>query len=613
MNLFGLGKKEQIVWCLVDCVRVQRHDFVQFPAALGSGGYCVLHSGPKGSFALAKSHPEAPVLLNGVPMAEVQPLEYGTEYSVKIGSELFLLRGDGDPVNWVRGLDCETWAVYEAATGRKIGNTAFMGIPELANRHRLNGYDAVATVEGATQAFYLKDVLQELMRMPVPPESEPEDEAVETGGFDSEAFDDHSHAINTVSGEFTCPYCWQHFDRGNVMWIAKHADLRDPDLGEDYQLRFFPTAFDELGRAIDGMRMSCSDMACPNCKSKLPPQFLDLETHIISIVGAPSAGKSYFLTSMINQLEETLPSYFGLAFQDGDASGNALISNMRAKLFSDSRNPADIALDKTAPGAEMFREITREGRRVRLPKPFTYLVSPYGSGGREASSSLLVFYDNAGEQFEPAERGDRAPTDDVESTRHLASSSAIFFLYDPTTNVRFRKMLADKDDPQIRNERYTALNRQDNIIAEMRNRITSELNVDARDRIDTPLAMIIGKFDLWAGLMDPPLLDPVTRDGLDLDAIESNSARIREFLLGTSPGVVANAESISSEVVYFPVSPIGHSPREFVQEVDGNQLRRIGPVPGKVNPLFPEVPVLWNLARLKPDLIRTCRGGQPRT
>ena len=387
------------------------------------------------------------------------------------------------------------------------------------------------------------------------------------------------------------------------MWVARHPSLRDPDLGDEFPLRFFPTTFDELGRAVDGMGARCTEMACPNCKSRLPPQFLDLSTHIFSIVGAPSAGKSYLLTSMVNQLEEALPKYFGLSFQDGDASGNAILSNMRARLFSGSSNPEEIALDKTVPGGEMFRTWEQDDRQIKLPKPFTYLVSPFEAEDSSNDSIHVVFYDNAGEQFEPAERSEASESSDEDSTRHLANSDVIFFLYDPATNVKFREKISGKEDPQLTNEKFLKLNRQDNIIAEMRIRIKSELYLDANEKLESPLAMLVGKCDLWQNLLPEPLIDPVTSDGLSLEIVNRNSDLIRDFLMATSPGVVGNAEAISSEVIYFPVSPIGHSPKSFIPK--GSEDERIGPVPGKISPIQVEVPVIWTLARLYPDLIKT--------
>ena len=637
MNL-GFGKRKQIDWCYVDCVGMQRFNVEEFPCVVGNAAACHLQQGKSGAISIHKSKPDEIVLLNGVAMTAPQALEPATDYSIKTGEQFILLRGDGEIDEWIRSLNFQRWILQDLKQARIVGTAPFSEIPAYSQQHGLSPSETITTVEGASQAFYLKDVLpklpppqepppqhqastSEMRSIPLPPEppeppisnSAPDlhieeqgaDHTPEPPALEDPVIPGSDVQINTVSGEFTCPHCWQHFDRGDVMWIAKHPSLRDPDLGEDFPLRFFPTTFDELGRAVDGMGTRCSDMACPNCKSRLPPQFLDLQTYIISIVGAPSAGKSYFLTSMINEMEEALPRSFGLAFKDSDASGNAIVSDMRAKLFSDSSNPADIALDKTVPGGEMFRSWENEGRQVKLPKPFTYLVSPFGADTGGEKTLHLVFYDNAGEQFEPAERSESSETSDLDSTQHLASSEAILFLYDPASNVRFRKMLSDKADPQLNDERFLKLNRQDNIIAEMRNRIMSELNVDANDRIDTPLLMLIGKCDLWAQLLEDPIENPITENGLNLDVVEANSAMIRDFLLKTSPGVVANAESISHIVIYFPVSPIGHSPQKFVPS--GESDERIGPVPGEVNPIQPEVPVIWTLARKHPEMFATVR------
>ncbi|MDA8633411.1 hypothetical protein N9L71_06600 [Verrucomicrobiales bacterium] len=617
---------------------MQSIEEISQPKSIGHSGSVHLVPGNNVSATLHIEPAAGRVLLNGIPIDVPHSLNWGQEYLIKTGPQFFLAKGCSDSHEWLSGLQLDRWILQDLAQNKVIDSIPLHQVAERAQQLGLDPNNVITTVQGAEHSVYLRDMLasQEPIRVtpdvpPAPelptqsssqapsdgqreeaipisssellgePESTNRRPRVKLEDTDSEVVSEEDIEINTVSGEFTCPHCWQHFDRGDVMWVAKHPGLRDPELGDEFPLRFFPTSFDELGRAIDGMGVRCTDMACPNCRSRLPPQFLDLPCHIFSIVGAPSAGKSYFLTSMINQLEESLPINFGLSFQDGDASGNALLSNMRARLFSDSSRPEEIALDKTVPGGEMFRTWEREGRRIKLPKPFTYLLAPFGDIDGERESLHLVFYDNAGEQFEPAERSEAAESTDEDATRHLATSDAIFFLYDPATNVKFRKKLAGKDDPQVNDEKFLKLNRQDNIIAEMRIRIKSELYLDAGERLESPLAMIVGKCDLWADLLDAPLVDPVTPDGLSLEIVAKNSDLIRKFLLSTSPGVVGNAEAISREVIYFPVSPIGHSPRPF--KLAGGSDERIGPVPGKVNPIQVEVPVIWALARLHPEIV----------
>jgi len=625
-----------LTWYLIDCSRKTLEVAAPF-GSVGPSGEATLIVREDNTLVIQPSRADAQVLLNGSKIEGAFAIVADEECLLKAGSGFFLVKGCHDPQKWMAGLNLDRWILQDLVEGRIIASVAFERIGPESHARRLNPDTTVTTVQGAQNSVFLRDALASDSPikvipissapppLPVPLPSanssahiQPEPSIATAHLNSTQALtaqagispftldhldDDEAIEINTINGEFTCPHCWQHFDRGDVMWVAKHPSLRDPDLGDEYPLRFFPTSFDSIGRAIDGMGLRCSDLACPNCKSRLPPQFLDLPSHIFSVVGAPSAGKSYFLTSMINQLEEALPSHFGLSFQDGDASGNALLSNMKARLFSDSKSPAEIALDKTVPGGEMFRTWERDGRTVKLPKPFTYLVAPFGAGEQEQQSLHLVFYDNAGEQFEPAERSEAAESTDEDATRHLASSDVIFFLYDPATNVKFRKKISGKNDPQISDEKFLKLNRQDNIIAEMRIRIKSELYLDANEKLDAPLAMIVGKCDLWSDLLEKPLLDPISKDGLSLEVVASNSELIREFLLETSPAVVGNAEAISREVIYFPVSPIGHSPQPFV--VPGVQGERIGPVPGLVAPRYVEVPVIWTLARLYPDLVKT--------
>jgi hypothetical protein len=596
---------------LIDC-QTRSMEAVTAPRVLDGFGRVTLVPSAEREATLHLGPGAGAVLLNGIAVDASHFLDWESEYFIKAGDRFFVVKGTSDPHTWLARFQLDRWILQDLVLNRIIDSVPLTQLAERAKQLRLDPDTVVTTVQGAEHSIFLRDLAapeNATLSMPFspgsPPLSPPLRQPGNPGGIAGFLRDlpaDEEIEINTVSGEFTCPHCWQHFDRGDVMWVAKHPSLRDPDLGDEFPLRFFPTSFDAVGRAIDGMGLRCTDMACPNCKSRLPPQFLDLPSHIFSVVGAPSAGKSYFLTSMVNQLEEILPSRFGLSFQDGDASGNALLSNMRARLFSDSKNPAEIALDKTVPGGEMFRTWERDGRSMKLPKPFTYLVAPFREEDEAVQPLHLVFYDNAGEQFEPAERSEGSESSDEDATRHLASSDAIFFLYDPATNVKFRRKITGKNDPQISDDQFLKLNRQDNIIAEMRIRIKSELFLDAREKLASPLAMLVGKCDLWADLLGSPLVNPVTERGLSLEAVTRNSDLIRTFLLETSPAIVGNAEAISSEVVYFPVSPIGHSPQPFI--VPGGQAERIGPVPGRVAPRFVEVPVIWTLARLYPDLIR---------
>jgi hypothetical protein len=62
------------------------------------------------------------------------------------------------------------------------------------------------------------------------------------------------------------------------------------------------------------------------------------------------------------------------------------------------------------------------------------------------------------------------------------------------------------------------------------------------------------------------------------------------------PSIVANAESISRRVLFFPVSSFGHAP----VRLDAGEYV---PDPRQLRPFEVETPVLWVLSRIEPQLV----------
>jgi hypothetical protein len=97
-----------------------------------------------------------------------------------------------------------------------------------------------------------------------------------------------------------------------------------------------------------------------------------------------------------------------------------------------------------------------------------------------------------------------------------------------------------------------------------------------------------------------PLLPSIEKGALLPDNIQSNSERIRELLLELCPAIVSNAEAISSNVAYFAISPLGCSPVQFT-DIEGHI--RIGPDPQQMKPKNVEVPTLWALSQIAPEVV----------
>ena len=375
------------------------------------------------------------------------------------------------------------------------------------------------------------------------------------------------------------------------MHISVHESLKgDPILGEDVQQRFHAMRFNDSRQALDAMGMVCNEIACPHCRRRLPIGFIDEPQHIVSLVGDQSAGKSYYLAVLSKVLPGTLYSQFQTVMQDADPTGNAALNDLRKTLFA-ATSPEQIRVNKTVMEGAMYERLPRQGRTVALPRPFIYTL---GSADHSKPRSSIIFYDNAGEHFQPGVRLAEQP-----GALHVVSAAALLFLFDPFNHPDFRRAMHGCMDPQMEKP---VLDQQDIILSEMRSRILNVRGLPSNHRMHEQLAVIVGKLDAWKHLLaGEPLLDPVANGKLDLGAVYHNSSRVRQLLLGICPSIVANAEALSLDVCYFPVSAFGHTP---VKVGEG----AYAPDPAKLKPFQVEIAPLWILSRLCPQLVPTCGG-----
>jgi hypothetical protein len=522
-------------------------------------------------------------VVNGKEWDERQ-LHPDSDYSVISGDCLFVIRTGKSPNEWMDGLDLESWYYAE---NKGVGKGPFTlrsllpvltSIPDISN--------VVMTCRGLHGGFFAEQILKTLSKyFPTSPASHERQHEALAGGV----------SINTEYGEYTCPTCWLRFDRGDVMHISVHGNLSsDPVLGEGKMQRFFATRFNDRGQALDPMGVPTSDIACPHCRRKLAPGFLDTPHYIFSIVGAPSSGKSYYLSVLAKTLPSALFKHYGVSFRDADPSANVSLNEMKSQLFS-AGTAAEAQLAKTRLDQTMYEELPRLGHKVFLPKPFIFQLSKSDVPDGDFS---VVFYDNAGEHFQPGMNSAESP-----GAQHVAAASAIFFLFDPLHNSDFRERLTGTHDPQLK-ERRADLDQQDVILSETEVRLKTLLGMDSRKRVSTPLAVLVGKCDAWLHLLkDVPLEDPISDGRFDMTRAQQNSQHLRDLLLDICPAIVSNAESISDNVMYFAVSPLGGPPEVIGHDEKGRAL--LSPDPKKIAPRFVEVPTLWALSIVSPDFVPT--------
>jgi hypothetical protein len=389
-----------------------------------------------------------------------------------------------------------------------------------------------------------------------------------------------------------CPHCWHRFDVEEFLFIARHQSLvGDPVLGSDASQRFLPSRFTPEGNAIDSAGMSCPDMACPRCHLRIPQAASEMPPLFLSIVGATASGKSYLLTSMIWDLRNTLPKNFAISFTDTDAVNNQIVNDFEETIFLNSHSDELVALRKTELQGELYNQVLLDSMLINLPKPFMFTMTPSEHHPdyeevRERMSRTLVLYDNAGEHFEPGMDSVDNPT-----TQHLLHSDTIFFLFDPTKDVRFRARI-DSTDPQV--AEGSRVQRQEIILTEMINRIKKYSGMRSGVKTAKTLILIVSKFDVWSQLLDedlPP--EPWEWDAklntcvLDVETIKNVSFQIRTLLEDVCPEIISTAESFAGDVLYIPNSALGHSPE--ISEESG----MIGIRPKDVHPFWVSVPMLY--------------------
>lgn len=414
-----------------------------------------------------------------------------------------------------------------------------------------------------------------------------------------------------IRSQVTCPHCWFVFPPYDVLWISEHADLLgDIRLGPDHAQRFLPDRFTPAGAALDARGLACHRLACPACHLELPRAVVELAPLVLSTLGAPACGKSYFLTAMTWSLRGLLPKQFALSFADADNLLNARIQEYESLQFLNPESDELVELPKTETHGDLYSTVLWDGQAAQYLRPFVFRLAPLAhhphSGQAQTLGRVLCLYDNAGESFLPGRDTTANPV-----TRHLATSDALFFLVDPMQDARFRRaVLARRPEAAAVHQtlapgRESPL-RQETVLHEAAERAR---RYSPRRGLTRPLPMtivVVTKYDAWWPLLPYPegRLPPAWTysssagiAGVRFHDVERVSAEVQRLLRQFCPELVGTVETLCPEAVYIPTSATG-----CAAEVDPKTGRR-GFRPKNVRPIWVETPLLYFLARWARGLV----------
>jgi len=343
--------------------------------------------------------------------------------------------------------------------------------------------------------------------------------------------------------------------------------------------------------------MASQEMACPNCHLEVPRSMIDMRGHFFSIIGAPASGKSYYLASLTWELRRLLSHDFGLLFTDAETIMNRHLNEYEELLFLAPDPDAYTFIRKTQEKSEIYSQVNFNGQITYFPRPIIFSLKPQAhnplAGSQGGKSSCLVLYDNAGENFYPGADSALDP-----STMHMARSSTVFFIFDPTKDPRFRAQIRS-DDPQVKGK--MRVERQDVLLNEAARRMRRYLGLPQDKKPRKELVVIVSKYDIWRDLLRRPLsADYLLRSPkrsvaiLDLGLIEDVSLTLRSLLQRTCPEVVVAAEDFTDHVLYVPVSALGSSP---CADASGIPQGELGVRPRDIKPVWASVPFLYSLGQ----------------
>lgn len=403
----------------------------------------------------------------------------------------------------------------------------------------------------------------------------------------------------------TCPTCWTTFTPEELYFTSRHPKLvGDSVLGDNEYQRFLPSRFTVRGEALDSEGSTTFQLACPHCHLHISEALREVLPLFISIVGSPASGKSYFLTTMTAELRRLMPRA-KLSFSDSDPEANSAITEYEHTLYFSTNPDRPTAIRKTQrDDPRLHKTAVINGISTRFPIPLQFTVWPTidhpNANKPYRVGRVIVLYDNAGEDCLPD-----VDQPDAAAVQHLAKSGIIFVLFDPTQDPHFRKLCA-KDDPQLTHgprpdvgEGATYI-RQEMILQEAAVRIRRYLGLSQQDRLDKPLIIIVGKFDMLDQGMGISIDDEPYAGGnedrpfaFDMERVEQTSKALRKLFRDVCPEFVATADNLSSIVRYIPVSSLGCRP--VLAGTEGNHYYGIRPK--DLAPKWVTVPMMYCMCK----------------
>ncbi|MDD2410494.1 MAG: hypothetical protein PHV81_02300 [Candidatus Methanomethylophilaceae archaeon] len=303
---------------------------------------------------------------------------------------------------------------------------------------------------------------------------------------------------------------------------------------------------------------------CPVCHSPIPQEAEGGRNIIFVVIGARGAGKSHYISVLINHLKNSFaPEFDAIVAPASDRTTLKYREYYYKRLYEDGRK---LPPTRTYENIKDFRE------------PMIYYVRFPDREGMD--SATLAFFDTAGE----------GPSDNLTGVglkTFLSSASGIVYLIDPLQIPYVNKRVRAENIPEPSQEVAGS-------VSDMSDLIRSAMGIPPTGKIPIPLAVVLTKCDI---LLKSPendeeekvLLDasssvrmPRERGKIDRDNFRQIDAELNEYLRrAVSRDFIDTVEGFERHC-FFAVSALGCNP-------EGSILNR------GISPFRVEDPLIWML------------------
>jgi hypothetical protein len=389
--------------------------------------------------------------------------------------------------------------------------------------------------------------------------------------------------------ESICPFCFEKIKLHKVDFRCTSPPKQCPPENDDILAKFQgksveiknkvvrlpPSTFMEsiqswLGKPQRKVRChACREETairlCPKCHSELPYTTGEYQDLIFAIIGAKEAGKSHYISVLIEKIKNEVGAHFNCSLQP---LNDETIKRYREDFFNPVFRKREVI------------QATRSARvDFRVRKPLIYTLSFRKKGFfkfkiREVVT--IVFFDTAGEDLDAE---DTLRTEN----KYIFNSSGIILLLDPLQLSKVRAELPPGTPlPSVNLETDDLVNRVAKLIRLAEGKKPTEL-------ISIPIAVAFSKIDALEPLLEGSSLNyPSQHEGhFDLNEFENvegeMEARIREW---SGDSLIKSLAYNFKYHAFFGLTALGCNPHA-TQKINKLRPRRV------------EEPFLWLLWKHK--------------